>query len=58
LASKSKIPPKLADPLLQIGELVGDRVETFCFHGCVSLLGIPCRASRRTERLERRGKNA
>jgi hypothetical protein len=32
LASKSKIPPKLADPLLEIGELVGHCVETLCFH--------------------------
>jgi hypothetical protein len=32
LASKSKIPPQLDRPRLQVGEMVGDGVKAFWFH--------------------------
>jgi hypothetical protein len=34
LASKSKIPPQIAGAVIEVGELVGDSVQTFGFH-CV-----------------------
>ena len=33
LFSMSKIPPKFELAGLEVGELVGDGVEAFCFHG-------------------------
>jgi hypothetical protein len=33
LASKSKIPPEFGFAATEVGEVVGDAVEAFCFHG-------------------------
>jgi hypothetical protein len=33
LASKSKIPPEFGFAATEVGEVAGDAVEAFCFHG-------------------------
>jgi hypothetical protein len=40
LASKSKIPPQLRRPLMQVGELGGDLVGSFGFHGLSEKRGL------------------
>jgi hypothetical protein len=32
-AAKSKIPPELIAASFEVGDVVGDGVEAFCFHG-------------------------
>jgi hypothetical protein len=34
--SKSKIPPQLIAATLEVGDVVGDGVDAFCFHGLLS----------------------
>jgi hypothetical protein len=37
-AAKSKIPPELIAARCEVGDVVGDGVDAFCFHGEFSIL--------------------